>query len=93
MAESPRTAQAADYIMRYTEEMCGYLKAIAERQGGVSEETASREILVAVAGLTTAMEGLRSTLSEVRYDLARCLPGNNQPIAITPGQRSSPAQD
>lgn len=61
MAESPRTAQNIDYIMRDADDIRDYLKALVERESEAEIKNARREMLTAIHCLTSAIESLNST--------------------------------
>ncbi len=61
MAESPRTAQNIDCIMRDVDDIRDYLKALVERESEAEIKNARREMLTAIHRLTSAIESLNST--------------------------------
>lgn len=89
MAESPRTAQNVDYIMRDAEDIRCYLKDLVEKEGDVEAKNAQRELLGAIYRLTTAVENLQLTYHTISQRLAESSRGNNngQPPAPAPVHR------
>jgi hypothetical protein len=76
MAESPRTAQNVDYIMNDTENICHYLKILAEKENSVENKTAQAEMLMAIDRLTAAIDGLHLTCCSIDNKLTGGPPGS-----------------
>lgn len=59
MAESPRTAQNVDYIMKDAEDIRSYLEVLIERGDDTETKKIQKEMLTAIYRLTAAIDDLR----------------------------------